>query len=207
MITAFLGSNAQSSQASSQARGQSEVSTAPFSFFNIAYYQSYFDVDTNTVLKRFGMSMIPRPDFIGEVCSGSIDLYGKCLQVLRMAWRSLAGPFWTLTTLILVLYTTSTLTSSITQYLSDPDQHITTNLPLLSTALSVVYVYGLLVPALLWGATKWLGVGEWSVAEALGTYGYAMSVFIPISFLCLIPVGILRWVLVGTATGSSGFFL
>jgi hypothetical protein len=91
--------------------------------------------------------------------------------------------------------------------LSDPDQHITTNLPLLSTALSVVYIYGLLVPALLWGATKWLGIGDWSVAEALGTYGYAMGVFVPISFLCLIPVGILRWVLVAAGAASSGFFL
>ena len=118
-----------------------------------------------------------------------------------------AGPFWTLTTLILVLYTTSTLTSSITQYLSDPNEHVTTNLPLLSTAISVVYVYGLLVPAILWGAIKWLGIGEWSVAEALGTYGYAMSVFVPVSFLCLIPVGILRWILVAGAAGSSGYFL
>lgn len=45
------------------------------------------------------------------------------------------------------------------------------------------------------------------MAEALGTYGYAMSVFVPVSFLCLIPVGILRWILVAGAAGSSGYFL
>ncbi|KIR27809.1 hypothetical protein I307_02729 [Cryptococcus deuterogattii 99/473] len=54
-------------------------------------------------------------------------------------------------------------------------------------ATSAIYVYGLLVPSLLWGATKWLGVGEWGIAEALGIYGYAMSIFIPLSLLCLIP--------------------
>lgn len=107
----------------------------------------------------------------------------------------------------MVLYTTSTLSSSISRYLSDPEQHISTNLPLLSTALSTVYLYGLGVPILIWGATKWLGVGEWSVIEALGIYGYAMSVFIPISLLCLIPVGILRWALVGAAGTTSGVFL
>lgn len=158
--------------------------------------------------------MIPRPNFIAETCNGSIDLYGEprspenYFSVERhQEPADEAGPFWTLTTLILVLYTTSTLTASISQYLSDPDQHLTTNLPLLSTAISTIYVYGLLFPALLWAAIKWLGIAEWSIAEALGTYGYAMSVFIPISLLCLIPIGILRWVLVGAGASSSGFFL
>ncbi|WWC65313.1 uncharacterized protein I303_107930 [Kwoniella dejecticola CBS 10117] len=162
----------------------------PHSFFNLAYYQTYFDVDTDIVLKRVGMATIPRAGFIAENCDGQIDLY---------------GPFWTLTTLILVLYITSTSISSITQYLSS--SHANSNLPLLSTAVSVVYFYGLGLPALLWGATKWLGVGEWGVAEALGLYGYAMGVYIPVSLLCLIPVGILRWVLVFGGAASSGYFL
>lgn len=41
----------------------------------------------------------------------------------------------------------------------------------------------------------------------MGVYGYAMAVFVPVSLACLIPVGILRWVLVGLAAGSSGLFL
>lgn len=121
--------------------------------------------------------------------------------------RLTTGPFWTLTTLILTLYTTSTLTASITQYLAAPDAKSPSNLPLLSTATTVVYVYGLVVPTLLWGATTWLGVGDWRVVEALGIYGYAMSIFVPISLLCLIPVGILRWALVGLGALSSGFFM
>lgn len=117
------------------------------------------------------------------------------------------GPFWTLTTLILILYTTSTLTASITQYLASPDTQTPSNLPLLSTAASVVYVYGLVVPSLLWAMTTWLGVGDWRVVEALGIYGYAMGIFIPISLLCLIPVGIMRWALVGLGAVSSGYFM
>jgi len=85
--------------------------------------------------------------------------------------------------------------------------HPNSNLPLLSTAITTTYLYGLLVPALLWGATKWLSIGEWRVAEALGVYGYAMAVYVPISLLCLIPVGILRWVLVGAGAASSGVFM
>ncbi|OWZ76734.1 hypothetical protein C366_06173 [Cryptococcus neoformans Tu401-1] len=168
----------------------SSVPDVPFSPFNLTFYQTYFDVDTTTVLKRVGMAMIPRPGFITEVCDGQIDMYGS---------------FWTLTTLILTLYTTSTLTTSIAQYMSS--SHASSNLPLLSTATSAIYVYGLLVPSLLWSVTKWLSVGEWGIAEALGIYGYAMSIFIPLSLLCLIPVGILRWVLIGLGGISSGYFL
>jgi hypothetical protein len=116
-----------------------------------------------------------------------------------------SGPFWTLTTLILALYTTSTLTASITQYLASTPS--TSNLPLLSTAATIVYVYGILFPAILWAGTTWLGVGDWRVVEVVGIYGYAMSVFIPISLLCLIPVGILRWALVVGGAASSGLFM
>jgi hypothetical protein len=117
------------------------------------------------------------------------------------------GPFWTLTTLILSLYMTSTLTSSIAQYLSSPDSSNNSNLPLLSTAITTVYLYGLGVPALLWGTTRWLGIGQWGVAGALGLYGYAMGIYVPISLLCLAPVGILRWILVGAGAATSGYFL
>lgn len=156
------------------------------------------------------MAMIPREGFLTDVCESQIDLYGE-LSSLRSRGAETdlsAGPFWTLTTLILTCHTTSTLTSSISEYLSTKgDSHVGSNLPLLSTAISTIYVYGLLWPALLWAGTRWFGVGEWGVSHALGLYGYAMGVFVPISLLCLIPVGILRWTLVGLGAGSSGYFL
>jgi hypothetical protein len=85
-LTAFLGSEGSSGPTSSGAQGHSETTSVPFSPFNIAYYQSYFDVDTNTVLRRVGLSMLPRPNFIAEACNGSIDLYGespRCRRQLR----------------------------------------------------------------------------------------------------------------------------
>jgi hypothetical protein len=76
ILAAFLGSEGTAGPTSSRAAGHSESASVPFSPFNIAYYQSYFDVDTNTVLKRVGLSMIPRGNFIAEACNGSVDLYG-----------------------------------------------------------------------------------------------------------------------------------
>jgi len=52
-----------------------------------------------------------------------------------------------------------------------------------------------------------MGVGEWSVIEAIAIWGYAQFVWIPVSVLCVIPVPILRWVLVLLAFGFSGWFL
>lgn len=71
----------------------------------------------------------------------------------------------------------------------------------------MIYIYGLAVPCALWAVTRWLGIGEWALAEVVGIYGYAMAVFVPVSLACLIPVGILRWVLVGLAAISSGLSL
>ena len=37
--------------------------------------------------------------------------------------------------------------------------------------------------------------------------GYALSVFIPISFVCIFPYEALRWALVAAATATSGLFI
>ena len=37
--------------------------------------------------------------------------------------------------------------------------------------------------------------------------GYALAAFIPISFVCVFPVEIMRWVVVGAATLTSGTFI
>ena len=37
--------------------------------------------------------------------------------------------------------------------------------------------------------------------------GYALSIFIPVSFICILPYEVLRWVLVAVATFTSGLFL
>jgi hypothetical protein len=46
--------------------------------FNLAYYESYFDVDTVPLLKRVGLAMVPKGGFIADCCDGQVDLYGEC---------------------------------------------------------------------------------------------------------------------------------
>ena len=92
---------------------------------------------------------------------------------------------------------------------------------------SLVYAYGIGTPFALWAALRYLGT-EWSIVEGIAVWGYAMAVWIPVAVcpprllflsslgaliltstqaLCIIPIPILRWTLVGLAFGSSGWYL
>ncbi|EAU83889.1 Yip1 domain family protein [Coprinopsis cinerea okayama7 len=161
-------------------------------FWTVEYYQPYFDIDTKTVLQRCYMTMNP--------------LQARTFIPTFLTPADLYGPFWTLTTLILALFLSSSLAASISAYLSSDDKY-DYDFKLLSIAVSLVYAYGLALPVLLWLALRYLGVGEWSVVEAISVWGYGQFVWIPVSILCVIPVPIVRWALVGIAFGLSGYFL
>ncbi|KZV95999.1 Yip1 domain family protein [Exidia glandulosa HHB12029] len=162
------------------------------SFWQVEHYQRYFDVDTSTVLRRCYTTMIPTAagDYIANQLSPAPDLY---------------GPFWTLTTVIFSLFVFSGLSSSIAGYMSG--QPIEYDFKLLSIAVTLVYTYGLGVPVLLWLALRYLGVTEWSVIEAIAIFGYGQSVWIPVSFICIAWVRLVRYISVGIAFGLSGYFL
>jgi len=161
-------------------------------FWTVEYYQSYFDVDTRTVLQRCLATLLPTSSNYLSTHLNPADLY---------------GPFWTLTTLIFTLFLSSSLGASIAAYLSGPDSEYDYDFRLLSIAVSLVYAYGLALPVMLWLALRYLGVGEWSVVEAVAIWGYGQFIWIPVSILCVIPVPLVRWILVFIAFALSGYFL
>ncbi|KAI0049508.1 Yip1-domain-containing protein [Auriscalpium vulgare] len=166
------------------------------SFWSLDYYQTFFDVDTKTVLFRCINTLNPlSPTYTSAHLNPAPDLY---------------GPFWTLTTLIFALFITSSLAHSIVSYLSDDP--VSYDFALLSVAMGLVYTYGIGVPVILWGVLRYGGIigtgGEgWGLVEAVGVWGYAMFVWIPVSILCIIPIRLVRWILTGVAFGLSGYFL
>ncbi|KAF8586901.1 Yip1-domain-containing protein [Ramaria rubella] len=165
--------------------------TGSSGFWTIEYYQKYFDVDTKMVLTRCYTTLLPMSStYLTTHLTPSVDLY---------------GPFWTLTTVIFSLFVFSSLASSVSSYLSSTP--ITYDFQLLSIAVTLVYTYGLGIPIILWVVLRYIGIGEWSPVEAVAVFGYGQFVWIPVSILCVIPVAILRWVLVGVAFLLSGYFL
>jgi len=161
-------------------------------FWSVEYYQVYFEIETREVLRRCYSTLLPTSTNYFSTHLNPPDLY---------------GPFWTLTTLIFTLFLSSSLAASISAYLSSADQEYDYDFGLLSLAMGIVYAYGLGLPILLWLALRYMGVGEWSMVDAVAIWGYALFVWIPVSILCVIPVPLLRWVLVFLAFASSGYFL
>ncbi|KAG8761864.1 hypothetical protein FRC11_012675 [Ceratobasidium sp. 423] len=205
----FLGDESQQQGAAAQAapsRGWADQSRGgPAPIWSIDYYQRWFDVDTVTVLARIihsfnPFSADPSP-FTGPPASQPPLAF---LPSSTDSKPDLYGPFWTLTTVIFALYVFSSFAASITSYLSaKPFEY---DFALLSIGVSLVYAYGIGTPFAVWGALRYLGT-EWSIVEGIAIWGYAMAVWIPVAALCIVPIPILRWVLVGLAFGCSGWYI
>lgn len=104
------------------------------------------------------------------------------------------GPFWGLTTLCLTIYLSSSLSTSISLYISRGNLDSTgpheQDLTLLTFIVTLIYLYGLAFPAAFWAVTRWLAIrsagneGEsvgWSLPEAWAIWGYGMIIWIPVS--------------------------
>jgi hypothetical protein len=153
-------------------------------FWTIEYYQPYFDVDTSMVCHPALPSPYPTDSLLQVLkrCySTLLPTSTTYLSTHLIPSADLYGPFWTLTTLIFTLYLSSSLASSISSFLSSPDTTFEYDFGLLSISVSLVYSYGIGLPVLLWIGLRYLGVGEWSVVEAVAVWGYAMFVWIPVS--------------------------
>ncbi|KAG0198489.1 hypothetical protein BGX28_008055 [Mortierella sp. GBA30] len=156
--------------------------------WSVEYYSKFFDVDTAQVLERCMASIIPKDNFL-DVMGGSPDLY---------------GPFWISTTVIFVLFVTSSIVDSINAYLTQ--SIYAADIRQLTFAFGTIYTYAFLVPAMIWGATKYFGCQP-DLLEMLALYGYGLTIWIPVALLCILPWGLLRWATVLIGASASGVFL
>lgn len=161
-------------------------------FWSIKYYQPLFDVDTLQVLNRIKGSLLPRPKgAFFELVAANPDLY---------------GPFWISTTLIFVMAMTGNLASYISFVPSPAHPKWTYNFNQLTLAGSVVYSYVTLLPLLYWLLLRYYEASK-KLVDVICIYGYTLSIFVPISILCVIPSNALRWLLVLIGGAVSAVFL
>ncbi|PRQ59293.1 putative Yip1 domain-containing protein [Rosa chinensis] len=157
--------------------------------FNVASYTQYFNVDTDIVLNRLLSSLFPHTgDFFSKI-DANPDLYGL---------------IWICTTLVFVL----TSLGNCATYLMDKHTDTTTswvfNVSYMSLAACSVYGYAILVPLAFYFLLQYMGA-KTSLVRFWCMWGYSLFIFVVASFLLLIPVEALRWiiiVLVGVASGS-----
>ncbi|KAI9342481.1 hypothetical protein DFJ73DRAFT_529672 [Zopfochytrium polystomum] len=156
-------------------------------FWTIEFYQQFFDVNTLDVADRMLESVLPRGVFMEKI-GNNPDLY---------------GPFWISTTVIFALFVTSTIAGSIYAYIHAIP--FTYDMTLLTVAVSSVYLYVTVLPGILWTAGRYFGT-PMKFFDLIDLYGYGMTIWIPVSLLCILPSELIRWVLIAAAFAISTFF-
>ncbi|KAK5130577.1 hypothetical protein LTR16_001419, partial [Cryomyces antarcticus] len=176
------GAKIQPDQNASFLPGGNSSSRSPSSsskrfLWTIAFYQQFFDVDTNEVIRRCTAAIFPRANFL-DVLDGNPDLY---------------GPFWIATTVVVILF----LTGTISQYLAVRGKG----------AAGLIYGYTGVIPVGLWGVLKWFGSESANLLECWALYGYANLIWIPVALISWSPITILNYVFVGVGFAISALFL
>lgn len=172
---------------------QEDSSTAAIgpkkNFFSFAFYQQYFDVDTEQVTKRLVNSAIPtHKNFITEFVQPIPDLY---------------GPFWVCCTLVFSIG----IFSNIAQYIENKGGagEYGSDFRMVTGASSLIASYVLIVPFII-STTLWYRKADiqYSFLEVVCAYGYSLAIFIPVSMLWVIDIAILRWALIFVSVALSG---
>jgi len=137
-------------------------------FLTVEYYQPYFNVDTNDVVRRLKCTLMPWKGGFFEVVDGRPDLY---------------GPFWICTTLVFTIAATSNFALWLrTVEGTDKFQH---DFSLLSSGAMFVFGVAIAMPVVAWASFHYLGVAmaEVTFVEVACVYGYSLFTFI---FSCLL---------------------
>ncbi|KAJ3053789.1 hypothetical protein HK097_003354 [Rhizophlyctis rosea] len=158
-------------------------------FWTVEYYAQFFDVDSSDVGQRMLASILPKSDFL-QVIGEKPDLY---------------GPFWIATSVIFALFITSSVAGSIAAYINSKSYKYEDSLTGLSTAVAVIYIYAAAFPAVVWGLGRYFSYSI-GLLQLFDVFGYALTIWIPVSLLCIVPLEIVRWILVIGAFGLSTFF-
>lgn len=169
--------------------GQRPQKQESSSILEMAFFAKYFDVSTQDVMSRIVYSVLPFSSG-GSVTSNSRSFAERFIR----SKPDLYGPLWINITLIFSI----AICGNIANYFSsmDPDSwHY--DFTKVGLAASTVFSYILAVPVgicfLFWfrGCTA-----MFTLLETICTYGYSMSIYVPISVLWVICPPILQFILV-----------
>ncbi|KHJ44043.1 Yip1 domain protein, partial [Trichuris suis] len=152
--------------------------------FSLQFCQQFFDVDTAVVIRRVLYSMVPRlnMNFITQSIRPHPDLF---------------GPFWIALTLLFTACVGNQLGEMFNAIHGDGTvRHAVLNFRIVTLMASVIFAYAFLVPGLFIVFFIWRNMDDmYTLLELICSYGYSLSVFIPISLLWAINIQWFRWLL------------
>lgn len=134
------------------------------------FLKKYFDIDTADFFKRFLQALIPFNPFFHDTIEHNPDLW---------------GPFWIYTFLIFII----AACGSITKYLGGTTVSDSFFQQFIPVAASLIYGIGFLLPLFLYIAMKCFGTKS-ELVSVICTYGYSMSIYIPVIIACSLPIGV-----------------
>ncbi|KAJ1422267.1 Yip1 domain [Sesbania bispinosa] len=157
--------------------------------FSVSSYTQYFNVDTDAVVNRLLSSLNPvGADFFSKI-DANPDLYGL---------------IWISTTLVFVLALLGNLATYLMQKHADNSTSWSFDVSYVNTAAWSIYGYVIVVPMAYYFFLQYMGSNA-SLIRFWCMWAYSLTIFIMSSFLLLIPVGILRWIIIiltGVASAS-----
>ncbi|PAV70951.1 hypothetical protein WR25_20926 [Diploscapter pachys] len=161
-------------------------------FFNLTFYQQYFDVDTDQVVKRLLNSVVPtHKNFITDFIQPIPDLW---------------GPFWVSVTLVFSIG----IFGNLAQFIENEGGagEYGSDFRLVTSASTMIFFYVIGVPLALF-ALSWYRQSEFQYPfiDLLCAYGYSLTIFIPVSILWTIDWNLFRWILILVAVSLSGTVL
>ncbi|KAM3132478.1 Yip1 member 1 [Paramecium bursaria] len=164
---------------------QSEHESSWREWFTLEYYQQYFDVTTELVLRRLMNAFNP--------FSGNFFDIGQIPE--------LYGPFWILNTLIFTI----TLSSNISKKLQRED--FTFDFTLIPWAFLLFYSKAIIIPLIYRVVLKCFSQDKLSYIHCVFLYGYSTTVIIPVTLLGCIPHPAIQWMLLLYGIFSQASFL
>lgn len=185
------------------------------SCFRIEGYQPYFDLDTSEFLQRFQASLTVwwQPDAFRTT-------------FLREDKPDLYGPLWIVATLVFVLAATSNMASwasysppstaaaaasasgnsnatSVVIVNQAPVAEFEYDIHRLLHAATLLATFFWAYPTFLWLACACLGIPHVTWPMWMAVYGYSSSVYLFAFVVCVVPWGLMRFVVLACATFMS----
>ncbi|KAK9168317.1 hypothetical protein Syun_000457 [Stephania yunnanensis] len=159
--------------------------------FSVSSYTQFFNVDTDIVVERIRSSFYPiRGDFFRKIDSNP-DLYGL---------------IWISTSLVFVISALGNCATYLMQKKSDGSIPWSFNVSYVNLATCAIYGYALVVPAAFYFLLRYLGSSP-SIVHFWCMWGYSLSIFVLSSFLLVIPVEFVRWIIILLAGLASASFV
>ncbi|KAL1308121.1 hypothetical protein HN51_050050 [Arachis hypogaea] len=158
--------------------------------FSVSSYTQYFNVDTDVVIFRLISSFNPYGgDFFSKI-DANPDLYGL---------------IWVSTTLVFVLAALGNLATYLMQKHTGTSTSWSFDVGYMNVAACAIYGYAIVVPLAYYFFLQYMGSNA-SLIRFWCMWGYSLSIFIISSFLLLIPVEALRWlIIILTGIASASF--